>query len=244
MQTTHTPQTSAPATPERPSASAGDDPAVVELLARIDTRLARLEAVAARLDHLRVEAEALAATAGDIADETAARLGDADARVRELTTLLERVTQPEMLGQLTRLADVLEAAPGLVAMAADTVDELAGQAMAEGVDPNEIVRLARDVFYAAASRAPELRVEVDALIHSGLLDPRTLNTLGNVARALAEASQGPPQKLGLFGALRALGDDDVQRAIGFLMNAASRFGGATAGPAALPAHTEPGDDRR
>jgi uncharacterized protein YjgD (DUF1641 family) len=134
-------------------------------LERLAAQLDRIEARLARLDPLVAAAEqapALAAMAGDIVDDAAARL-DLHARVERAARLVERLTRPDVLDQVERLVDAAEAAPGLVATALDTLDRAAADAQASGVDLAQVVpqftEMALDGLRAlqAAKSAPPKR---------------------------------------------------------------------------------------
>jgi len=206
--------------PVTPTARAAA-PDLAATLARIDARLERLERSLAPWSALAEHAPALAATVGDIV-ERAAQLGDVEDRVKGLGDLLERLTRPQTLASLRRVVDVAESAPDLVATAADVFDELMLEASREGLDLTHLVddtkRLAMGLLRLTTS--PELR----ALMGSGMLDPRALTTLGSVARTVVEANETEPPRVGMFGAVRALGSEDVQRALGFLLRVAGGFG--------------------
>lgn len=203
----------------RPAATTPD---LAATLARIDARLERLERSLAPLSALAEHAPSLVATVGDIVDEHAAKLGDVEERAKALGDLLERLTRPQTLASLRRVVDVAESAPHLVATAADVFDELMLEASREGLDLTHLVgdtkRLLMGLLRLTTS--PELR----ALMASGMLDPRALTTLGSVARTVVEANETEPPRVGMFGAVRALGSEDVQRALGFLLRVAGGFG--------------------
>ena len=192
------------------------------VLARLDARLERLERGLAPITTFAEQAPALAATVGDIVDERAAQLGDVEERVGALVDLVERLTRPQTLASLRKVVDVVESAPSLVATAADVFDELMSEAANEGLDLTHLVddskRLAMGLLRLTTS--PELR----ALMSSGMLDPRALITLGSVARTVVEANASEPPRVGMFGAVRALAHEDVQRALGFLLRVAGGFG--------------------
>ena len=48
--------------------------------------------------------------------------------------------------------------------------------------------------------------------------------MGELGRALTETAAAPAATSGLLGLLKALGQPDVQRALGFLVTFAERFG--------------------
>lgn len=200
-----------------PEVSTKRPPDPLELLARIDARLEHIEAKLAKLDPLLDSAPGLLALAGDSFDEAARELGDVDERVRAAVRLAERVTRPETLAQLHAALDLLESLPGVVAMAGDAFDEFANDAAARGVPLDQIV--------------PELRRAFEALLSllaggqlTSLLLPDTIATLGTAARAMAAAAHAPETKLGLLGTLKALREPEIQRAVGFAVDLARRFG--------------------
>jgi uncharacterized protein YjgD (DUF1641 family) len=67
------------------------------------------------------------------------------------------------------------------------------------------------------------------------------DTFDGVAQRAAEAVDllRTPQPVGLWGAYRALKEPDVQRALGFLLGVARRFG-ASLSPKQLPARSSKG----
>jgi uncharacterized protein YjgD (DUF1641 family) len=66
--------------------------------------------------------------------------------------------------------------------------------------------------------------QLTQLLGPPLLLPGTIDALGTAARAMAAAAQAPETKLGLFGTLKALREPEVQRAVGFAVDFARRFG--------------------
>jgi hypothetical protein len=66
--------------------------------------------------------------------------------------------------------------------------------------------------------------DLDALLRSGVLAPGPLRIIGELGRALTETAAAPPASSGVLGLLKALGQPDVQRALGFLVTFAARFG--------------------
>jgi uncharacterized protein YjgD (DUF1641 family) len=77
--------------------------------------------------------------------------------------------------------------------------------------------------FGAVMDADKVRA-LEALLQSGVLDPAALQIIGGLGRALIDTASARPAPIGVIGLLRALGDPDIQRALGFLMNFAARFG--------------------
>jgi hypothetical protein len=202
-----------------------------ELLERIDARLERIEARLAKLDPLLDAAPGLVAILGDTFDEAARELGDLDDRLRAALALLERATRPNTLAQLEAGFELLESAPGLIAILGDTFDEFARAAAARGL---ELERIVPELGRALESVLGLLTHEqIQELLESDLLLPSAIEVLSTAARSLAAASQAPVTKVGLFGALGALRQPEVQRALGFTLDIARRFG-TSIDRAALP----------
>lgn len=138
---------------------------------------------------------------------------------------LERIEQ--RLGRLERAAEALqpvsgmaETLPGAVAVLADTFDGVAARLGEAGVDLDERMRsMVRALEVATAPRAV---AGLASLVESKLLEPTALAAVSQLAAALAHPGEAPP--VGLWGAMRALGDADVQRALGFLLAVARQFG--------------------
>jgi uncharacterized protein YjgD (DUF1641 family) len=197
-------------------------PSQIELLGRIDARLERLEARLARLDPLLDAAPGLLALTGDTVDELAAELGDADDRVRSLVALAERVSRPETLARLHAAIDVLDQIPGLLAIAGDTFDELAQAAAERGIPLDQIVpelgRAMNSMLRLATSGA------LTRLLDSDLLMPGAIAALETAARAMATATQAPESRVGLLAMFKAMREPEIQRALGFALDVARRFG--------------------
>ncbi len=193
-------------------------------LARIEARLERIENILARFDAMADQAPGLVAMVSDVADEWATRDGRVDARLTEVLRLLQRATRPEVLQSLQTLVAQLEAAPGLFAMLGDMVDAFANQAEAEGADLHNATAHVFETLKALVKLLgqPEMR----DLLDSGVLSPGAVRTMNMAARAFAEASAHPGERVGLFSALSKTRDADVQRALAFMLNAAKTLGRA------------------
>ena len=212
--------------PKPPSASAPEifaaRPSQLELLERIDARLERIEARLAVLDPLLEAAPGLVAMAGDTLDDVAHELGNLDERVRGLVTLAERVSRPETLERLHLFVELLDSAPAALALAGDTLDELAQEAEARGIPLEQVVP---ELRRAVGSMLKLLTsTQVKQLLDSDLLLPGAIEALGSAARAMASAARAPSSELGPWRALKAMREPEVQRAVGFAVDVARRFG--------------------
>lgn len=212
------------------------DPHTVEVLTQLMERIDQLEQLAALADQL----PAALATTADIADETLTRAAERgvvlDERAGEALKLAEKLTEPEtaralhalmdQADQLEQLAMLGEQAPGFIAMIVDIVDAEYARAAEHGYDPEQTLRQA----FNAMGRLGELfrSDEFQALLDSGVLDPKALRAVGSLGGALVqsqeEANRGTTPQLGFFGLLGALRDPDVQHALGFIMRFAKHFG--------------------
>lgn len=191
-------------------------------LARIEARLERIESMLARYDTLLSQAPDLFATVSDVADEWASRDGRVDARLTGVVELLKCATRPEVLGSLQTLVGQLEAAPGIFAMVGDMFDDFARRAEAEGADLHAATGHLFDTLKALVKLLG--RPEIRDLLDSGVLSPGAVRSMNMAARAFAEASAHPGERVGLFGALSKARDPDVQRALGFMLNTAKTLG--------------------
>lgn len=195
----------------------------------LGSRLERLERLVARLERVAESAPAAVAVAADSLDGWAAALQakgiDVDARARDLAKLADSLTRPESMrvifllvehaDRLERLVTTLDGLPGMVAALADTADGALARIAAAGIDVEE--RAA--VMGRLLDRVSDPEASLDAL-----LDRRTLLALGRVAAAASRAEETTPASVGPWGALRALGDADVQRSLGFLLELARQLG--------------------
>jgi uncharacterized protein YjgD (DUF1641 family) len=209
-------------------------------LERLDARLARIERALERVEASERAVPAAVATAVDTLDGLVARLQaggvDVDERLRVAARLLDRLTAPETARALEAAMRAAEQLPAVVATATDVLDSLAARAQDSGVDLDERLRVL--VRVAERLTAPEALETLEAafdqlhglraLLRSGVLDPAPVAVVAKAGRALAEAGEGPVPSVGAFGALRAMGDPSVQRALGFLLSVARLFGGALA----------------
>ncbi|MCB9101541.1 MAG: DUF1641 domain-containing protein [Anaerolineales bacterium] len=139
--------------------------------------------------------------------------------INALTKLLDQTESLEMLASLA------EQGPGVVAMVADSVDEMVRVSAASGIDFDILMNkgLAALIKFISVVDSQEF----DALLDSGILEPHTVGVVGQTGRALAQSyalDQTQPHKVGPMGLFKSLNDPDVQRALGFLTAFAKQFG--------------------
>ncbi|HKK75824.1 MAG TPA: DUF1641 domain-containing protein [Saprospiraceae bacterium] len=173
------------------------------------------------------------------------RLADEET-LRGLDHLLARITTLETA--VERLAIAMEQGPGLISMAADTVDETVRQAAQRGIYMED--RVQNTVALLEKLTRPEVTHQLSALLdladrspgliamgmdtldeqmrqagEKGIDLQKIASLTGSAAAALSEASEKEPAKVGgVFGLLRALNDKDRQKGLGFLMNFLKFFG--------------------
>lgn len=208
---------------------------VISLLERLLDRVERLEARLDQLTGLAGEAQNIAAIAVDTMDETVVNLAkdgvDLQQRAREGAALLKTLTEERTLrtieklvqhiGNLEPAVEALGELPGMVAMFGDIFDESIKDLARQGI---HVEAVAQNLAHGIR-RSAEL-VETDSfsvLMDSAILEPSTLRVVSKLGEAMAEA-QNSERSVGMFGMLGALGDPDVKRATGFLLDMAKHLG--------------------
>jgi uncharacterized protein YjgD (DUF1641 family) len=218
-----------------PPVAAGNQ-AIVAALERLEKRLDRIESRLDEVSALRREAPAMLAMITDTADSAAARAAergvDIDARLRAALSLVERVTAPETMAMIEGALGAAESAPRMIAMATDTLDSLVARAGSRGIDVEERLRvlaavaerLTSPVALAAVREVLDRIDVVQRLLESGVLAEAPVAVVEQAALAMAETCAEHPRPIGPFGAFRAMSDPGVQRAMGFALRFAKRFG--------------------
>jgi hypothetical protein len=184
-----------------------------------------------QLVELAESGPAAAAMMGDIVDHWAAEKGDFDQRLRQGVALLDRLTTPATLKGLNALLDLVDAAPGALAMVGDILDEKAAKAQEMGLD-----------LSAVAESLPALLDSVLRLAASphlpDLLEPAAVERAAHIleasVKALETAGTQEPPRLGLFAAFGAMRDPAVQQALGFALTMAREFSKALDGESERP----------
>lgn len=143
-----------------------------------------------------------------------------------LQTIEERTRAvSEVTDGLRPLIALAQQAPAFVAVLMDSFDEAMRMATDKGIDVERgVLNGAEAALRLGATMDADQVRELDALLKSGVLAPSTLRIIGELGRALTDTAAAPPVSRGIVGLLKALGQPDVQRALGFLVTFAERFG--------------------
>lgn len=156
------------------------------------------------------------------------------ARADSADAVLERIDQRLAHVELTleRLEALERGLPGAFAGAVDTFDGIVDRLRDRGVDVDErlhmLVELAERLTSPEALRALTSLLDrlsqVQRLFESGIFDEASLDVVAKGGHALAAARTEPTPEVGLWRAARATSDEDVRRALGFLVRVAQLFG--------------------
>lgn len=151
--------------------------------------------------------------------------------------LLERLSDPHTIAQLTRLVDKLDQVVFLLEMVEGFLRR--GPEIADSI--NDMVIQLRQNLSASRRGAPLGNLlytvsrlqefldspQVQSLFRSDVLDVRFVEVMGKLARAMIQASEdvsrAEPKRIGLIGLMRALGDPEVQSALQFVLSFAKRL---------------------
>lgn len=129
-----------------------------------------------------------------------------------------------VLATLEPAAALIQQAPPMIAVAVDTFDALVADGRKQGIDVDE--RLRDTLRLVERLTAPETMRGLEVMLKQVHVLERLAPMLEPLPAALDEA-QRTAQPVGFFGALRALGDPDVQRAIGLSVSLARVLGRAS-----------------
>lgn len=165
-------------------------------LQRLEDKIDRMHSLMETVGETLPAGVAMAADSfDDVVQQVRARDIDLEARLEHSLRLLERLSREETLEQLHSLLDVLEQAPGLVAMIADIADESAARARASGIDLDRVLVAGQRNGTRFAKAAQQAWQETQA--------------------------QGRP---GVIGLLRALVDSDTQQSFALALALAKAAG--------------------
>ena len=225
-----------------------NDQRTVEALGRIMDRLDEIENNLADLSDKMKQIPSIVSIATDTIDEQVKRIDETgiglDERINSISILLERLSNPAVTERLTAVLNMLEQTPGLVSMAADTIDTSIADMQSRGIDFSERMTKGTDLvlkltdpdvaeklegLITMAKQAPGLIAMIidsldDALKGTNLMGPENMELLQNVLAANQYARSTPPARAGLLKLMRIMRDPDIQRANGFLINFLKAFG--------------------
>lgn len=174
--------------------------------------------------------------------------GDSDRVLDALARIERRLARVE--ATLDEVSSLKDRAPALLAMITDTLDQKIAQGRESGIDMDErlrvILHVAERLTTPAALRMAESLVDnlpaLEGFLSSGVLAPGPVEVVSKAGAALADVELARPRSVGAWGAFRAMGDPDIQRALGFALAFARIFGKSlepsVEGPALLPASPE------
>lgn len=203
-----------------------------ERLAALEDRLERIEALLERLERRTRTLDALEQTPAVLATVTdtvdgwvrdAQRRGiDPVERLPHLLKLAEEATRPGRLEALIQALDALEQAPAMAAMAVDAFDDVMRRFTDQGINPFDLLNTLSTTLtqLTRTLQSPEFQ----ALMTSGVLDPKSVEIIARAGQALVEVRAEPPEEAGLFKTLFALRDPHLQRTTGFALAFGRRFG--------------------
>jgi hypothetical protein len=143
-----------------------------------------------------------------------------------LQALTQRVDAlAELLEPLRPAVGLLQQGPALAATLGDSFDDVMRQIGDSGIDVEHglLNGAAAALRFGAFMDAAKVH-EIEALLQSGVLDPAALQAMGELGRALSETATTTAHPVGPLALLGALRQPDVQRALGFLVIFAERFG--------------------
>lgn len=157
-----------------------------------------------------------------------------DSRDDRLLATLERLERriDHLEGAIRRLEDATAQVPAVVATIADTFDGIVERLAARGIDVDDRMRaLLRAADHLTSTRALDA---LASLLSSEILAHQTTEVIGRMGRAIVTAEH-QARPVGAWGLWRALRDPEIQRAAGFLIAMARRFGEELTSVPQLPA---------
>ena len=180
-----------------------------------------------RLERTMKEANHVAATVTDIVDNAAARAAasgvDIDSRVKNVMTLIERLTEPRVASALESILDRIDRVkilveqadelPALIATLADIIDEFLLHAAGQGLDIQSVFKTAVDIMGRLGHLLQS--TEFQAILDSGILDPGVVGIVAQLGTSLRNAREEDGDQAGWMALWRASRDPDVQRTLDF-----------------------------
>ncbi len=160
--------------------------------------------------------------------------GSASGEARSAVAILERIDRrlervESIVGRLESLERML---PGAIGGAVDTFDSIVERLRDRGIDVDDRIhmlvevteRLTSPEMLRALGALLEKLALVERVLDSGILAEPSVDVVDKASRAIAAARTAPIPEVGLWRAARATSDEDVRRALGFLVRVAQLFG--------------------
>ncbi|MGN6106192.1 MAG: DUF1641 domain-containing protein [Kofleriaceae bacterium] len=144
-------------------------------------------------------------------------------REDRLIATIERLERriEAMEGTLRSLETATAQVPAVVATVTDIADGVVERLRARGIDIDDRMRaLLRAMDHLTSPRALDA---LASMLASEIMAHQTTEVIGRVGRAIVAADR-EAKPVGMWGLWRALRDPEIQRAAGFLVAMARRFG--------------------
>lgn len=144
-------------------------------------------------------------------------------REDRLLATIERLERKvdHMEKTIERLEGATAQVPAVVATVTDVVDGVVERLAARGIDVDDRMRaLLRAADHLTSPRALDA---LSSVLQSEIMAHQTTEVIGRMGRAIVTAEH-EARPVGMWGLMRALRDPEVQRAAGFLVSMARRFG--------------------
>ncbi len=203
--------------------SGSHDP-LIEILARLERRLDRLESRLEPVFAVVDNANAGIAAFTDTVDEKLAAISRFDERLEKAAELVELLTEPETLEKLHTAVRQFEEMPKLVATTGDVVDEWMKEAAADGVNVGELAESLNHFTIVVLRLLTNERFR--CMLERSILTVESFVPLEALADGAKATLNGDPKPVGLFGAMGAMRDPDIQLAVGFALETGKIVGKA------------------
>ncbi|MFT7634003.1 MAG: hypothetical protein ACI87E_005062 [Mariniblastus sp.] len=191
-------------------------------------------------EKMGVSVEGAFATGADFIDEKVSQATEqgveVEPRIGDLLEILLKVTEPknmaalntlvERLPQLTKLAQLADQVPNLIATFGDLIDDFQQRCASEGIDMEKSLTNGLHAALRLGTYFEKDDLErLGELLKSDMLNHNSISVLSNAANSMASAQRDTcdskiPERVGLLGLIGLLRNPDIQKSLAF----ASKFG--------------------
>ena len=216
---------------------------------QLSQRLNRIESMLMQLTKSMEMAPAMISMLTDTVDEMAIRSATSgipvEDRVKAVTGIISRLSEPRTIENMHKFLDIADQSPGLMSMAIDALDDFANESAQSGIRLDERIKGLVDLFNKMSD--PGMVAKIETLVQlpdqlpglvamvvdtvdgvakdTNLIGPQNMALLKSAMVANQYAFSEQPAKVGgIFGILKILKDEDMQKMLGFLVNFAKAFG--------------------